>query len=146
MAISLLGAQILPIVRFATKKDSTKAYHGVEHMVINAYENDKPITLENVRISSRVSTECGSQVYIYFVFVAFCVFLIVGLIFPIITIANFLTLAFIPCLQERKKPLKLFARLAHFVQFNYITEDPTNDQIEVGIACMSKLLEIEKDP
>lgn len=36
-------------------------FHGAEHKVINTYENGDALTLENVKLASRIHTRCGTN-------------------------------------------------------------------------------------
>ena len=36
-------------------------FHGAEHKVINAYENGVALTLENVKLASRIHNRCGTN-------------------------------------------------------------------------------------
>ena len=36
-------------------------YHGAEHKTIHAYENNLPLTVENVRAQSRLHPRCGTN-------------------------------------------------------------------------------------
>src|SRR5699024_4313048 len=38
-------------------------YHGAEHKVINAYENNEPLTVEAVQGQSRLHYRCGSSLF-----------------------------------------------------------------------------------
>jgi uncharacterized protein YqhQ len=50
-------------------------YHGAEHKTIHAYENDLPLTVENVSSQTRLHPRCGTS----FMFI---VFLITIIVFP----------------------------------------------------------------
>ncbi len=52
-------------------------YHGAEHMVINAYENNFDLTVENVQKQSRLHYRCGSSFILFTVIVGFFVYLLV---------------------------------------------------------------------
>ena len=41
--------------------DRTFRYHGAEHKTIFCYENDLPLTVENVRKQKRFHPRCGSS-------------------------------------------------------------------------------------
>ncbi|WP_349407751.1 DUF1385 domain-containing protein [Pseudalkalibacillus sp. SCS-8] len=52
-------------------------YHGAEHKVINAYENNLPLTVENVQAQSRLHYRCGSSFILFTVMVGFLIYLTV---------------------------------------------------------------------
>jgi len=67
------------IVLISFMKDTKRlfAYHGAEHKTIHTYEQGLPLTIENVRNSSRLHPRCGTS----FMFI---VFLITIIVFPFI--------------------------------------------------------------
>jgi len=67
------------IVLISFMKDTKRlfGYHGAEHKTINTYEKGLPLTIENVRNSSRLHPRCGTS----FMFI---VFLITIVVFPFI--------------------------------------------------------------
>ena len=52
-------------------------YHGAEHKVINAYENNLPMTVENVQAQSRLHFRCGSSFMLFTVIVGMFVYFLV---------------------------------------------------------------------
>jgi uncharacterized protein YqhQ len=40
-------------------------YHGAEHMVINAFENGKPLTVDSVKEQTRLHYRCGSSFILF---------------------------------------------------------------------------------
>ncbi len=52
-------------------------YHGAEHKVINCFEQDKPLTVENVQAESRLHYRCGSSFILFTVLVGFIVYMFV---------------------------------------------------------------------
>ena len=52
-------------------------YHGAEHKVINAYENDLPLTVENVQKQTRLHYRCGSSFIIFTVIIGMFVYFLV---------------------------------------------------------------------
>lgn len=49
-------------------------YHGAEHKCINCLERGKPLTLENVRESTRLHKRCGSSFLLFVMFVSIILF------------------------------------------------------------------------
>lgn len=66
------------------------AYHGAEHKTIRCYEAGLPLTVENVRIQTRLHPRCGTS------------FLLVVMIISIIvfSIASTVLLALVPAIKE----------------------------------------------
>ncbi len=52
-------------------------YHGAEHKVINAYENELPMTVENVQAQSRLHFRCGSSFILFTVIVGMFIYFLV---------------------------------------------------------------------
>lgn len=52
-------------------------YHGAEHKVINAYENNLPLTVENVQKQTRLHYRCGSSFIIFTVIIGMFVYFLV---------------------------------------------------------------------
>lgn len=52
-------------------------YHGAEHKVINCYEQNLDITVENVQSQSRLHYRCGSSFILFTVIVGMFVYLLV---------------------------------------------------------------------
>jgi uncharacterized protein YqhQ len=53
-------------------------YHGAEHKVINTYENQLPLTVENVQSQSRLHYRCGSSFMLFTVIVGIFVYMFVA--------------------------------------------------------------------
>ena len=58
--------------------DRTFRYHGAEHKTIFCYENDLPLTVENVRKQKRFHPRCGSSFMILMLFLG----IIIGFFIP----------------------------------------------------------------
>lgn len=129
-------------------------YHGAEHKVINAYENNLPLTVANVQAQSRLHFRCGSSFMLFTVIVGMFVYFLVptdpfwlrivnrillipvvlGISFEVLQVTN--SLRSIPVLKYLGYP-GLWLQLL-------TTKEPDNQQVEVAIASFEKLLEIEE--
>jgi uncharacterized protein YqhQ len=130
-------------------------YHGAEHMVINAYENNVPLTVENVQKQSRLHFRCGSSFILFTVIVGIFVYLIVpsdnlierlayrvalipvvlGVSFEVLQITN--KVRNIPILRYLGYP-GLWLQLI-------TTKQPDDKQVEVAIASFNKMLSLENE-
>lgn len=130
-------------------------YHGAEHKVINAFENGKALTVENVQAESRLHYRCGSSFMLFTVIVGVFVYMLVpteplwlrvvdrlallpivlGLSFEVLQVTN--KLREIPVLRYLGYP-GLWLQLL-------TTKEPTDDQVEVSIASFNRLLEYDKE-
>ncbi|MDQ0161378.1 DUF1385 domain-containing protein [Aeribacillus alveayuensis] len=129
-------------------------YHGAEHKVINAYENNVPLTIEHVRQQSRLHYRCGSSFILFTVIVGVFIYMLVPTEPLYLRILN--RLALIPVvLGVSFEVLQLTNKLRHKPLFKYLgypglwlqlltTKEPTDDQIEVAIASFHKLLHLEE--
>ncbi len=128
-------------------------YHGAEHKVINAYENNMELTVENIQKQSRLHYRCGSSFILFTVIVGLFVYLLVptdplwmrvvnrlalipvvlGIAFEVLQLTN--KLRDIPVLKMLGYP-GLWLQLL-------TTKEPTDDQVEVAIKSFERLLELE---
>ncbi|MBM7584591.1 uncharacterized protein YqhQ [Bacillus pakistanensis] len=130
-------------------------YHGAEHKVINTYEHNLELTVENVQAQSRLHYRCGSSFILFTVIVGVFVYMLVpteplyvrvlnrialipvvlGISFEVLQLTN--KLRDIPVLKVLGYP-GLWLQLL-------TTKEPRNDQVEVAIASFNELLKMEKD-
>ncbi|WP_044747858.1 DUF1385 domain-containing protein [Bacillus alveayuensis] len=130
-------------------------YHGAEHKVINAFENNEPLTVESVQKQSRLHYRCGSSFILFTVIVGVFVYMAVPTEPLWLRIAN--RLALIPVvLGISFEVLQLTNKLRHIPVlrcFGYpglwlqllTTKEPTDDQVEVAIASFKELLRLEEN-
>ncbi|MBS4209627.1 DUF1385 domain-containing protein [Bacillus sp. FJAT-50079] len=130
-------------------------YHGAEHKVINAYENDLELTVENVQSASRLHYRCGSSFILFTVVIGVFIYLLVPTDPLIVRILN--RLALIPVvLGVSFEVLQLTNKLRHVPVLRFLgypglwlqlltTKEPDNKQVEVAIASFNELLKVEKE-
>lgn len=118
-------------------------YHGAEHMVFNAYSENKTLTLDNVKKSSRVSRRCGSNLVIFIIL--FNSLFSIVLPFEISMLVS-LSLGY-EIFKSKRKTAKRFSQLFYkiggLLQYLLFTSKPNNDQLEVALAAFNKLLALE---
>ncbi|KZZ86267.1 MULTISPECIES: DUF1385 domain-containing protein [Bacillaceae] len=130
-------------------------YHGAEHKVINCYENDMPLTVENVQKQSRLHYRCGSSFILFTVIVGVFVYMLVptdplwlrvvnrvalipvvlGISFEVLQLTN--SLRNVPILKALGLP-GLWLQLL-------TTKEPDNKQVEVAIESFEELMRMEKE-
>ena len=130
-------------------------YHGAEHKVINAFENGKELTVENVQAQSRLHYRCGSSFILFTVFVGVFVYLLVpteplyarvlnrialipvvlGIAFEVLQLTN----------MVRNIPVLKYLGLPGLWLQLLTTKEPKDDQVEVAILSFNRLLEKEKE-
>lgn len=130
-------------------------YHGAEHKVINTYENDLELTVENVQSQSRLHYRCGSSFILFTVIVGVFVYTLVPTDPLWLRIVN--RLALIPVvLGISFEVLQLTNEVRELPVLRYLgypglwlqlltTKEPTNDQVEVAIASFNELIRMEKE-
>lgn len=126
-------------------------YHGAEHKVINCYESNLPLTVENVQSQSRLHYRCGSSFMLFTVFVGIFVYMfvatdplwwrivnriflipvVIGLSFEVLYVTN--KLRNIPVLHVLGYP-GLWLQLL-------TTKEPNDDQVEVALHSFKRVLE-----
>ena len=74
-----MGIFILYVALISSMKDirRTYMYHGAEHKCINCIEHGLPLTVENVRISSRQHKRCGTSFLFFVLIISICLLCIV---------------------------------------------------------------------
>lgn len=129
-------------------------YHGAEHKVINCYENNLPLTIENVQKQSRLHYRCGSSFILFTVLVGFVLYMFVPLepfhvriINRILLIPVVLGVAF-EVLQLTNKlreiPILKYLGLPGLWLQYLTTKDPQDDQVDVAIHSFNHLKRSEK--
>ncbi|WP_214824300.1 DUF1385 domain-containing protein [Exiguobacterium algae] len=118
-------------------------YHGAEHKVINCYESGQPITVENVRASSRLHYRCGSSFILFTVFVGIGVYMIVPIdplwlrlvsriaLLPVVIGISFEVLQFTNRFRDHHL-LSFLGKPGLSLQL-LTTREPNDEQIEVAI-------------
>lgn len=130
-------------------------YHGAEHKVINAYENGKELTVENVQAQTRLHYRCGSSFILFTVIIGVFVYMLVPTEPLYVRVLN--RLALIPVVlgisfevlqltnKVRDVPVLKYLGLPGLWLQLLTTKEPKNDQVEVAISSFKKLLEKENE-
>jgi uncharacterized protein YqhQ len=129
-------------------------YHGAEHKVINAYERDLPLTIENVQNQSRLHYRCGSSFILFTVIVGVFIYLLVPfdniwerLVHRITLIPVVLGISYeVLQLTNKVRDIPILKWLGYpglGLQL-LTTKEPKNDQVEVAIASFEEMLQREE--
>jgi hypothetical protein len=129
------------------------AYHGAEHMSVNAYESGVTLNVHSVRNYSTAHTRCGTSFLMVVLVIAVAVFALLGR--PPILIGIISRIILIPVIAAVSYELiKFEAKHSHnrFVRCLLLpglwlqaltTRQPSDSQLEVAIAAMKKALETD---
>jgi len=130
-------------------------YHGAEHKVINTFENNLELTVENVQSQSRLHYRCGSSFILFTVFIGVIIYLFVPTsplwlrivdriaLIPVVLGVSFEVLQFTNKLREIPV-LRYLGYPGLWLQL-LTTKEPTDDQVEVAIASFKELLRVENE-
>ncbi|MBA3925365.1 DUF1385 domain-containing protein [Listeria sp. W9-0585] len=129
-------------------------YHGAEHKVINCYESDLELTVENVQSRSRLHYRCGSSFILFTVIVGMFIYMLVPtdplwvrVVNRILLIPVVLGVAF-EVLQLTNKcrniPILKYLGVPGLWLQLLTTKEPQDDQVEVAIASFNELHRVEK--
>lgn len=126
-------------------------YHGAEHKIINAYENNLPITVENVKKQSRLHYRCGSSFILFTVIVGMFVYMFVAtdplwwrIVNRIILIPLVIGISFeVLQLTNKVRDIPILKYLGYPGLWLQIltTKEPDDKQILVGIHSFKKTLD-----
>lgn len=130
------------------------AYHGAEHKAINAYEDGAPLTPESVQRYPLEHPRCGTGFLLVVMVVSILVFSLLGR--PHIAIRLLSRVVLIPVIAGiAYEYIRLLARNLHnpiarilvkpqLLLQRLTTREPSLDMLEVSIAALKRVLEVEK--
>ncbi|MCH1626610.1 DUF1385 domain-containing protein [Fredinandcohnia quinoae] len=130
-------------------------YHGAEHKVINAFENNLELTVKNVQDQSRLHYRCGSSFMIFTVIIGIFVYTLVPTEPIYVRVLN--RLALIPVvLGVSFEVLQLTNKVRDIPVLRFLgypglwlqlltTKEPDDKQVEVAISSFNELLRIENE-
>lgn len=130
-------------------------YHGAEHKVINTFENNLELTIENVQSQSRLHYRCGSSFILFTVIIGVFIYMLVPTnplwlrlvdriaLIPVVLGISFEVLQFTNKLREIPV-LRYLGYPGLWLQL-LTTKEPTDDQVEVAIASFNELLKLEEN-
>lgn len=146
---------ILYIVLISLMKDIKRVYmyHGSEHKCINCIENGLPLTVENVKKSSRFHRRCGTSFLLLVMLVSIILFFFIRVEAPLLRIG--LRILLIPVIAGISYEILRFAGRydnwfvkiisAPGVLMQHITtKEPTEDMIEVAIMAVEEVFNWKK--
>jgi uncharacterized protein YqhQ len=129
------------------------AYHGAEHKVINAYENDEQLVIANIKKYNTAHQRCGTSFIFIVLIIAIFIFTLVGqtsvwlmilfriLFIPIIASVSY-EIIYLGANHANSHWAKIIAAPGLIMQ-RLTTNEPDEDQIEVALLALQKVIEIE---
>ncbi|MFI3312622.1 MAG: DUF1385 domain-containing protein [Eubacteriales bacterium] len=129
------------------------AYHGAEHKSIRCYEMRLPLTVENVKVQTRLHPRCGTSFLFVVMVVSILVFSVVSWSNPWIRMA--LRLALLPVVVGISYEINRFVGrhdnwFTRAVSFpgmwfqNFTTNEPDDDMMEVAITALEAVIPPEE--
>lgn len=143
---------VLYIILISCMRDIRRVfmYHGAEHKCINCIEKAKPLTVENVRSSSRQHKRCGTSFLFFVVFVSIVLFIFIRVDDPIMRVA--IRLLLIPVIAGIAYEIIRLAGKSNNIIVRILsapgmllqkltTREPDDEMIEVGIAAVEAIFD-----
>lgn len=128
-------------------------YHGAEHKCINCIENGHELTVENVRLSSRVHKRCGTSFMLFIMIISIILFMFIQFDNKLLNLV--MRIVLVPVIAGISyEVLKLAGNSANrFIGIisapglwlqKLTTKEPDDDMIEVAIAAIEKVFDWKK--
>ena len=141
---------IIYIVLISFMKDRVYMYHGAEHKCINCIEHGMPLTVDNVRISSKEHKRCGTSFMLLVMCISILILMLVRFDSRILRLVARIVL--IPVIAGISFELLRLAGTKENVFTNIIskpglllqrltTKEPDDSMIEVGIASVEAVFD-----
>ena len=129
-------------------------YHGAEHKTVYAYEARRDLTVENVRVQSRLHPRCGTSFLLFVMVVSILVFSLLPTRFPFYVMIS-PRLALVPLIAGLSyEAIRWSARRSNAVARALVrpgmwlqrltTREPDDTQIAVAIHALQEALEMER--
>ncbi len=123
-------------------------YHGAEHKTIHTYEDDQPLTVENVRHHSRLHARCGTNFLLIVMVVSIFVFAFLGwpslleriisrvILMPVVAGVSYELIRLAG--RTESKIVKFLIQPGLWLQL-MTTREPDDSQIEVAIKALESV-------
>ena len=131
----------------------TFMYHGAEHKCINCIEHGLPLTVENVRASSRQHKRCGTSFLFFVLLISIILLLLVQVESPVMRVV--VRIALLPVIagisyevlkaagNSDNPVINLFSRPGLAIQ-KLTTKEPDDSMIEVAIQAVEAVFDWRK--
>jgi len=130
------------------------AYHGAEHKAVNAYEDKAPLEVASARKYSTANPRCGTSFLFAVLIIAIIVFSLVGkpglglmvlsriLLVPVIAALGY-EFIYLTSRHPGNPIMKILLKPGLWLQ-SLTTQQPDDQQLEVALAALKKVIEIEQ--
>jgi len=143
---------IMYLILISCMKDIKRVfmYHGAEHKCINCIENAKPLSVENVRKSSRQHKRCGTSFLFFVVFISIILFIFIRVDDPIMRVI--IRIMLVPVIagiayeiirlagRSNNIIIRILSAPGMWLQ-RLTTREPDDDMIEVAIAAVEAVFD-----
>ena len=147
-----IGIFILYVLLISRMEDiqMTFMYHGAEHKCINCIEHGLPLTVENVKISSRQHKRCGTSFLFFVLAISIILLLLVQVESPLMRVA--VRIALLPVIagisyeilklagSSDNALINLFSKPGLAIQ-KLTTKEPDEGMIEVAIQAVEAVFD-----
>ena len=136
---------LLYVVSITFVKDIKRLfmYHGAEHKVINCYEHEKPLTVENAQSFTTLNPRCGTSFLLIVMVVAVLIFSLfgwsehwyyrVGLRLALLPIVAGVSYEILKLLAKSESLIAKILRAPGMALQYLTTSEPTDDMVEVSM-------------
>jgi len=119
-------------------------FHGAEHKAFNIYTSGADLSLSAVKEASRVSERCGTNLVVILLPIVTLLSLVTYQM-PLVILVVSLSIGYeIFNWSSRRQHLKRVFLIAGFIQKHIVTAEPTEEQMRVAIATLSRAIESEE--
>ncbi|MCH5160045.1 MAG: peptide chain release factor N(5)-glutamine methyltransferase [Clostridiales bacterium] len=140
-------------------------YHGAEHKTIACFENEMPLTVENVQKCSRYHDRCGTSFLVFVVVLSVILMMVLDVVCQALSFTLFienwwlralLKIALLPLTAAISYEMLMLLARSNFILFRPLkwlgkqfqkltTREPDDGMCEVAIAAFNKVLEMDAD-
>jgi uncharacterized protein YqhQ len=130
------------------------AYHGAEHMAVNAYEDGVPLEVEATRKYGTAHRRCGTSFLFAVLIIAIIVFALIGLpslwlmvlsriiLIPVIAAIGY-EVTFFGANHANNRLVRALLAPGMWLQ-SLTTREPDDSQLEVALSALSKVVEMDQ--
>jgi len=143
--IAMLGFLAYVIKKMFVKMGQLWKFHGAEHKVIYALDNDMPLDIKSVRKCPRIAERCGTNLVMFLFVFKFVFRLFIPFPSIVVILAFVLAYELFDLEGGDKLPIiKYFFKAGYWCQEKLFTREPTDEQLLAAIATAKVLVKLEE--